>query len=430
METLGYPSFVLYLILLLGIPMALKKPFEAYLMVVFLLSSADAQAFTYTRTALLGPYLNANDACLLIALTAMFSYISHDINKMQFPNVTKWIIAVLLIGFVQSWFVLGWKYEVLRAMRWAINLPIYFIIAATVVDRKEKVRPLLVALLAGSVISAFEHLIFVRARIDIYGSSLQHFRSIAFRNPGIFFVLASLIWIPKIKDRDKIIVISSCILFVISMLLNQTRSIWLSTVAALPVGLLFFRPKDIHIKVFIWPIVLLGLFIGVFVITELFMPEIDVDDMILGRFESLSEHPSVIARLISLESEMEEWGNSTLVFGQGLFYFAKYRVSHHIIAWGHLGHITTMAQLGIIGLIVYSFYLPITIIKASKRLWKQTSDEVRFLGLLAGIAVIWYWICFTMSDSYLGQHAIAGLIFGTAWRQAMLIKTPWTKVKG
>ncbi len=91
------------------------------------------------------------------------------------------------------------------------------------------------------------------------------------------------------------------------------------------------------------------------------------------------------------------------------------------IAWGHLGHVTTLAQLGLIGLFVYSYYLPMTVIKTSRVLWEKTTKEVKFLGLFGGVTMVWYWICFLMSDSYLAQKPLAGIIFGVLWAQAMLI---------
>ena len=78
MNEVGYPSFVLYLLILIGIPLALQKPFKAFLLVAFMLSAGDATAFTFTRSELLGPYFNANDACLLIAL---FALLPHIINQ-------------------------------------------------------------------------------------------------------------------------------------------------------------------------------------------------------------------------------------------------------------------------------------------------------------------------------------------------------------
>ncbi|MEN8263539.1 MAG: hypothetical protein ABFR82_08765 [Nitrospirota bacterium] len=424
MEEAGYPSFVLYLILLIGIPLALNKPFKAFLLVTFILASANAHAFTFTRTEFLGPFFNANDACLLIVLIAMLPYKFRRTKQIQFPKVTIWIIVVLLIGFVQSWFVMGPTYEALRALRWAINLPVYFIIAATMVDRKEKVWPLLLALFFGSALSAIEHFFFVQEKAGMYGMVFRHIRTIAFQSPGVFFVVASLIWIPKLKEKDKLLLIGGCVLFVISILLNQTRSVWLSTVAVFPIALLVFKQKNIDVKLIVLPIVIVALFFSIFIVTALIAPELDLFKMVMERFLNVETSVSTIKRLGSLKLELLEWSGGTLIFGRGLSYFDKYGQSViELISWGHLGHVTTLAQLGIIGLVVYSFYLPATIIKSSRKLWEQATDEIKFLALLTGSSMIWYWICFLMSSSFLGQYPLAGIMFGAVWRQSTLIET-------
>jgi hypothetical protein len=417
-----YPSFIIYLILLVGIPLAIKRPFKAFILVAFLFAAADARAFTFTRIEFLGPYFNVNDACLLIAFTAMLRHISLRIKKIQFPKVTKWIIVVLLIGFFQSWYLMGWTYEVIRAMRWAVNLPVYFIIAATIVDSKEKVKPLIIALFLGSVVSTFEHFVFIRFRINTIGGYITNFRSVAFLNPGVFFIIASIIWIPKLKTTIKIILTIACILFITSILLNQTRSIWLSTVFTLPVALMLFHQRNVHAKIIVWPFILTVLSSAIFLLVELITPEIDFLDMIIYRLQSITMEYYTFTRLLSFELEMKEWLNGTLIFGRGLFFYNQYKDLNHV-AWGHLGHVTTLSQLGIIGLAVYSFYLPLTIVKASRELWTQATSEVKYFGLFAGSSVIWFWFCFFMSNSFLTQHMLTGIIFGTVWRQAILIKT-------
>ena len=122
---------------------------------------------------------------------------------------------------------------------------------------------------------------------------------------------------------------------------------------------------------------------------------------------------------------MEEWYEGTLILGRGINYFCKYYLGYYkggMIAWGHLGHVTTLAQLGLIGLFVYSFYFPLKVVQMSIKLWDKTSHEAKFFGLLSGLTMIWCWICFFMSDSFLGQHVTEGIIFGSAWRQEMLLK--------
>ncbi len=410
-------------------------------MVVFLTAAANADAFTYTRTPFLGPYFNANDACLLIALSAMIAYEvmpkvvgKYNVkNKNTIIGPAKWLILVLLIGFVQSWFVMGWTYELLRALRWAITLPVYFIIAATLVDKKDKVKPLLLALFLGSLVSVFEHFFFVQSRMSLYqlSGNIGQFRTIAFRSPGLWLLLAGLIWLPEARFLKRPVLIGAGVLFAVSTILNQTRSIWISSIAVLPVTFLLFRQKKIIVKAVVLPFVLLLLYGGISLTMHYTTPEISPGDIIVPRFKILFQgdmiNENTITRRLDFEREMEEWSQGTLILGRGLAYFTPY--SHRdisgrlTVAWGHLGHVTTLAQLGLIGLFIYSIYFPLTVVQASRRLWQEASDEVKFLGLFAGLTMIWFWICFFMSDSFLGQHAAAGIIFGAAWRQAMLWKT-------
>ena len=410
-------------------------------MVVFLTAAANADAFTYTRTPLLGPYFNANDACLLIALLAMISYKvmpkvagKYNVkNKNIIIGPAKWLIVVLLIGFVQSWFFMGWTYDVLRALRWAITLPVYFVIAATLVDNKNKVRPLLLALFLGSLVSVFEHFFFVHSRMSMYQLSAEdigQFRTIAFRSPGLWLLLAGLIWLPETKFMRRPVLIGAGVLFAVSTILNQTRSIWISSIAVLPVTFLLFRQNKIIVKAIVLPFVLLLLYGGISLTMHYTTPEISPGDIIVPRFKILFQgdmiNESTITRRLDFQMEMEKWSHGTLILGRGLSYFAPYYMIPYRgnrVAWGHLGHVSTLAQLGLIGLFVYSIYFPFIMIQASRKIWKETSDEIKFLGLFAGLTMIWFWICFFMSDSFLSQHAAAGIIFGAAWRQALLLKT-------
>lgn len=432
MEPAGYPSVVLYLTLLLGLPMALVRPFKAFLVVAFLVAAADATAFTYTRTQLLGPYFNANDACLLVALASALSHGVYLKNGIQLPNVVKWIIAVLLIGFTQSWFVMGgFSYEVLRSLRWAMTLPVYFVIGATMVDDERKVRQLLIALFLGSAVSAVEHVLFVRSLVDHHASTsfdIGQFRTIAFRSPGVWFLLAGIIWLPKIKGINRIVMLGAGALFAVSVLLNQTRSIWISSIAALPLIFLLFKQKKRALKTVMLPVISAIMFAALFIFMYFITPNISPADIVMERVRTLTDQDirfrSTITRLLSFKLEMEAWSKGSLVFGRGLSYYSNSFSEYHEgfpVAWGHLGHVTTLAQLGLIGLLVYSFYLPKIVIQASRRLWLDTSPEIKFIGLLAGTSIIWSWLCFFMSDSFLSQHAADGVIFGTAWRQARLL---------
>jgi len=427
MQPTGYPSIVLYLALLVGLPLALTKPYKAFLMVAFLISAADSASFTFTRTALLGPYFNANDACLLIALAATVTYGIKLKHKIFFPPVVKLIIAVVLIGFVQSCFVMGgMRYEVLRALRWALTLPAFFIITASLVNDEEKARQLLIVLFWGSLVSVTEHILFAQARMTLPGDTLRLMRTISFRSPGLWFLLAAVLYLPKIKGLHRNIMLGGMALFIVSLILNQTRSIWISFMATfVPVTVIYFRHKNILLKIVTYSLAAVLLFAGAGLILSKIFPNIRPEKFILERMNTLVDDKkrdeTTITRQRGFERELEEWSEGTLVFGRGLNYFApRYYDLYkgHKVAWGHLGHVTTLAQLGLIGLLIYSFLLPNTVIRASITLWQHRQEELKFLGLMAGTCIISSWICFLMSDSFLGPHASEGIIFGAAWRLA------------
>ena len=335
MELTGYPSFVLYLILLVGLPLSIFRPYRAFLLVVFLVSAADAGAFTYTRTSLLGPYFNANDACLLVALSAMASYVVIHRNRIIIPPIIRWIVLVLIIGAVQSFVLIGdtYFYEVLRSLRWALSLPVYFVIAATLVDHETKVRPFLVVLFWGAVVSAVQHIIFVKSRIPVYldRESIAVLRTITFRSPGLWLLLAGLIWLPDSKHFKRPVLIAGGVLFALSTLLNQTRSIWIASILVLPVIFVLYRQRGALRKAVAMPVVMLVLFAGVWVLTNYINPVLKADQIVIERLLKVTdlvntnvESDSTSTRKLALWREMEEWSQGTLIFGRGLAYFVPY----------------------------------------------------------------------------------------------------------
>lgn len=434
MDPIGYPSVVLYLALIIGLPLAFIKPYKAFIVVTFFTIALDSASLTYTRTTLLGPYFNANDAFLLITFTATMSYCVALRNKIHLPEIVKYMVAVLIVGFIQSLYVCGEPtYEIIRAMRWAIAMPLYFIFSATIADDEKKVKPLLIAILFGSLFSVLQHILFVTSRIEMYVMpeiDIGHFRTLAFSNPGIWLLLAGIVWIPKIKFIYRPFLYIAAVLFAVSVVLNQTRSIWISSIAALPITIFMFKQKDYCKKSVIIIMYTSILVFGVFQVISHILPDIKTGDIILQRLEPYTEqdrrYEATFDRQMDFKLEVEEWMKGTLIFGRGLSYFTSESYADDDsgdVAWGHLGHITTLAQLGLIGLFVYSYLLPIAIVKYSKKLWQFATDETKYLGLLAGVCMISSWICFIMSGSFLSHNVTAGIIYGSTYRQARNIST-------
>jgi len=426
MEMVGYPVIFLYLLLVVGIPLALIRPYNAFLLVVFLVSAAESLRFTHTRTALLGPYFNMFDACLLIALLSMLPGLFFRGSRLQVPPVITWVIGVLLIGFFQSYINLGLTYETVRILRWSASLPVYFIISATLVDKRYKVKEFLLAVFIGSIFSAVEHIVFVQSRLveALAQDNITFIRTISFRSPGLWLLLAGIIWVPRISYLKRPLMLLVGVLFGLSVLLNQTRSIWISSVLALPVIMVLYRIQGIMFKALVVPIIIFLLFGGMYFFLQYITPEISSGDIIRERANTLLDdaerEKSTEGRQNALTMELKYWSEGSLILGRGLFYYQNIYLIEKV-AWGHLGHVTTLAQLGLLGLFVLSVYFPKKVVDAGLVLWKAADGEVRFLGLFAGLTMVWCIICFFLSDSFLSQLPTRGLIFGAAFRQAQLL---------
>ena len=422
----GYPSLLVYLVVALGLPLAVIWPMYAFAGVTFVLSAADAHLLTMTRTTALGPYFNGNDALLLIALVATVVN-----GQLKVPRIVWLMLGVLLIAFTQSAVAFGMSYETIRAMRWAISLPVCYSIAASIVDRPERLRIMLFALFLGSMLGSLQHLFVMQNRLGggaaVTAQEFSMARTIVFRNAGQFLLLAFIIWRPKIRGLGRPLWIFGCILFGASVILSQTRSFWISSIVSLPAIAMVFRERESWKKGLVVPAIAALFLLLVFGVIELLIPSLDAVDVVGWRLESLTDEEkrqmSTITRQLSIERELGAWLEGTLVFGRGLFFFAReYHeefAGMYRIAWGHVGHVTTLSQTGLIGLLVYSLLLPLGVIKSAKQLWRQSSHEARLMALTAGGCAIWYWFCFFMSDNFLATHMVEGFLFGAVWRQAL-----------
>jgi len=432
MDPVGYPSIALYTIILIGLPLAIIRPFYAFLMVIIISSGIDSTSLTYTRTQFLGPYFNANDACLLIALSAILSYCVILNNNIYIPSISKLMVAILLIGFVQSLLIYkGSTYKVFQAMRWAIGLPLYMIVSATIVKKPKELRLVLAAIIFGSVISALQHITFVKSLIEFSettAGNIAYYRTNVFSSPGQWILISGILWLHRIRIGYRPLGVIVVILFSISVFLSQTRSVWISLIASLLVALPIYQDRNIRKNIILILLVGITIFFGVRGIINHILPEATIEEIIVQRFDPFREEDSpfesTFGRKLDFEIELKEWMKGTMIFGRGLSYFYsnEFKIYESLdVAWGHLGHVTVLAQLGVFGLIVYSILFPAIIIKSSIKLWKITTGDIKYLGLLAGVCMISSWICFFMSGSFLNQNVVLGIIFGTTYRQAMYL---------
>jgi len=425
----GYPQFAIFAVLGLGIPVAFLKPYWSFLFSVLLLTAGSADAFNQTRTSYLGPFLNLSDACLLVALAALFFDKFKGGKPIFVPLVIALLLFVLTIAAYQSFWRFGLTYETLRACRWAVSLPIAFFVGANLVTSPRRAKMLVAVLFCGAVFAAVQHLAFATSIWQSRSLDMETFnrmRTISYRSGGMMsaFLLATLVWGIPSKTWEKWLCLAGGVLFVASILLSQTRSVWLAAMGSIPCLLILFRGERRITEVIRFAFVALVVIVAASFLCRRAMPGFDIVDMVNRRMEILGDpikNPAGFGtRARTFNVEMNEWYDGTLILGRGLSFFRAIDNSEDPrfhVAFGHLGYVTYLSQLGIIGLLVYGVFLPFSVLRRGLWLWSNSSaSSFRYVGLLGGASIIYLSIMFLMSSCFLGLgYEAPGVLYGALW---------------
>ena len=429
MNAEGYPQTILILTLAIGIPVSFLRPYTGLLLAVLFLTAGNAPAFNQTRTDLLGPYLNLGDAFLIIALTAMFFENLRTNKPLLIPKVVPLMLFILIIAACQSYWNLGWTYETARALRWALETPIAFLLGANMVTSEERAKKLIIALLCGAILAATQHLFFVFTTWIAKSFALnihQLIRTISYSAGAVpsAFLLTGVIWKMPKNLRHKIILLIIGILLLASLLLSQTRSVWIATIGAVPFMLILFKKRNriIYIMKFVTILIIMALAIGW--ISERVLPGLDILKTTSDRIKLLMEKDvkaiQIGTRERAFKAETGHWLDGTLIFGRGLYYYQSIpnpKKMIEAIAFGHLGYITYLSQMGLIGLFIYGVYFQLMVYKNGRWLWWNGGSTVlRYTGLLGSSSIICLSIMFLMSSSFLilGYFAPC-VLYGSMW---------------
>ena len=430
-EIVGYSPILIFITLTVGLILAVLRPYEAFLLATLLIGGGDTHKFNMTRTGLLGPYFNLTDACVVVAFAAlMFDCLSSK-KWVRLPLMVMLILLVLYIAALQSFINIGLTYETLRALRWAIQFPLAIFLAANFVTDSRRVRLLVGTLLATAMTSVILHLLYitnVRSSLALSMGNYHVVRTISFMSGMLAptFLLSGTVWRLPRKNLFKIILFVVGGLLLMSIVLNQTRSVWIATIAAVPFILLIFQQSRRIPSLFRFATIMLAVVIITVVITRWFVPEIDFGDMVKSRLYVLSDtvasDGSVGTRARGLKVEMRSWFEGTWILGRGLYFFQTLdqgdpNIPNSWIGFGHLGYVTYLSQFGLIGIFVYGIYLPFYVIRDSRHVWfSDCLPAERYVALLAGSCMIFYSILFIMSSSFLGLGTfVPGILNGAVW---------------
>jgi hypothetical protein len=429
LEALGYPPVVILAVLGIGVPLLLFRPYGGFLFAVLLLTAGHFHMFNKTRPIGLGPYLNLNDVCVLLALMACYVDRVAGRKPVRIPQIVALMLSVVVIAGAQSAWVFGWTHTTQGLLRGALDFPIAFLLAANLVDSTERARKLLWTLVAAVVLAAGQHVLFVAHTWATKSLSLETYA--AMRTIGYWagclpsaFLLTAVVWPAPRSPVLKVLRLAAGVLLLATIFLNQTRSLWLATLATVPLLMLALRRTN-------WLAVSARLAVsGVVIVLALgflcqrLIPGLDIGVVMKGRLTSVLERDPRLSgmgtRQRAFGVEMASWMQGTMLFGRGLGFFQGIENPEdgaHEVAFAHLGYVTYLSQLGVVGFLVYGVLLPLLVLRNGLTLWKYGREPVlRFLGGLGTASIISMSIMFVMSSHLLGfTYFSTGVLYGALW---------------
>lgn len=400
--------------LIIGGILVIFRPYLAFLFAVLLSVGLSFQTQSFSRTEELGAFFTMYDAILIIFILAFLFDFEKTVTA---PGVVFAMLAVLLIGLLHSTVLLGLFLGPLRMVRWAITIPFLFIFAASMVRGERRLKAFMLTLLIGAVLAEAQHLFLVKEASQMAGDVAQVRSTMFIGSTSEAWLLAGpyvaggLIPHPWVQ-----LAIGS--LFLLTNISHQTRSILLGFMG----GLLFFYGWFVKGPNSLGPKKLKGL-LSLAIIGALLIMMTGFSEMASSYWDRLimstsQKHSETETRALAFKLEIRDWLDSNLITGRGLYYYDVHGArSFGPIAWGHLGYVSYLSQMGIVGLLVYGFWFPGAVLRRARRIIKVpgATPAVLHLACLTGACFLDQAIIFLFSGSYLQRLPVPGLLAGAIW---------------
>ena len=419
------PEAAILIVLGVGCVLAVFRPGAAYLSAVFLSIALPIPTMTFTRLNAVGAYFNLYDACAVVVVGAVGSEIIRRRRVPKVAAVTWGMLASVVLGACITANSFGWSYETLRALRWALNVPLFAIAGSVMLSDRRYDKGLLIALLMGALCAEVQHLYFVARTDAIYtGKHLGDIRS------SMFQLSKSHAWLlagPLSFSGTWLVTIANLGvggLFLTAAITTQTRTVALGLAGGLLIyGWWFVRPDREARKRYVMGVII------VFAVTSLVVvPGLGLGgtvesftDRLRGVGARASMDESAWARWVALSIESGDWMNGSvdaILFGNGLGYFdQKYYVSSgdlsNAVAFGHVGYVTYLSQLGVCGFVIYACWFPAVVLKNAYGLYSRTARGItKHLIALAAATFIYDAVSFVFSGHYLVNDVLSGTLAG------------------
>lgn len=415
-ELLPVPA--MYGILAFGAVLSLLKPYWGVLFGILLSVGMNARTLVFSRLPGMGAYFNMADACAIVCLAGAAADCLARRQRLTVPKVPLAIIVVLLLGFSNTTIVFGYSYEALRAVRWAASIPLFYIIAANVVTSERRAKLLVLVAFVGAVAAELQHVYSVSVMLDPSLNNEETLRTTAymFAHSECWLVAGPLFIAGKM--RKPFVQLGAASLFLVGNTLHQTRSVAIAAGCALLVYYGWFLSGSLVGKVRRLVVVAVAVALGLLVA---------IPTMGLGGFaDSYSERMSRVSsgdsstrsREVAVDAEFSDWMDGNILVGRGLgYYFAPEIGSERSgddVAYAHVGYVTYLSQLGVVGLLVYGVWFPFSSIAMARRVRANPhlGPWSRHLAGLSGAVFLFCVFGFAMSGSFLTPDVLIGVLGG------------------
>lgn len=419
-----FNEIILFIIIIMGSIIAIKKPYWGYLFALFLPIALSIPTMTFSRFSSLGSYFNLYDASLLIVIISLISETKLTNTPYRWPNLPFAMMGVLILGFGITTAQFGFRYETLRALRWGIDIPLFFLAAFVMLRDERRHSALLIVLVGGAVVAEAQHLYFVLTNPSLMvESEVSLLRSTMFGLSNSLPLLLAGFYLVGRTVKWLWLQIAIGALFLVVAISTQTRSWALGLIGGLFLSTIFLSKLD-PIR---WRknlVLVITLTLGMTIILPFFNLSGAARNL-QSRFHGLVEGEAEASngRNEAAAAELGDWMNTNLavvVAGNGLDYFTtKYQLGVSElgnIAFGHLGYLTYLSQLGIIGFLIYGVWFPMAVIRRAATVFRHSFlPSTRYLAVLAAASFFFCIVTFFFSGSFLMRNPVVATLAGFAF---------------
>ena len=430
------PWGIVPVVAVVGIILTFYRPYGAFLFATLMWGIIPHESNVLVRTPEVS--LNLLDIYLGISLAAFWADEKKHTKmwlpiKIRLPIIAITIIGILVLGFYQSLFRYENPYISLRFLRWTISLPIYFILAANMVNNSQRLKKLLWVLLITATVASIQHIIFLvltRQSINIDTES-NLLRNITFlKGQEIWIIVGPFLYARHIVNLP--LQISLGILFLISFVAQQTRSIAIGASFTMFVYYAWFLRNSLALKLkqFIPTIIIFALSITLLGLLSFGKVATGYLDRLLDL--TSNEVQDISTRKSAIDQETKDWIEGNILFGEGLGYYQRHGFGSRDssgkeatvgdvggIAFGHIGHLSYLSNFGVLGFLVFSIWLPFSVIFNARKICNDVKykPEERYLSAFTGCYFIanLLIIPFFSSGMLSPYTSFPGILGGTIW---------------